>query len=232
MFIVSHLRAAVVLRELGLDYALILEQSTIDLWSQLPSRPLFELHKAFKAYQQAVQRWTVLQLSSYADKDMWRQVLQLLGAERGPLLVPQLFMRGAGAYLLSRRGAEELYHHLYNPALQKLDLSSLRYTSMLCNMLIQSLILYIYCVIIRCIDIDSCIFGMLLEKKGAILPPLFLDSLSSEGGVVQLNEYKGNGENCEAKHDNDLDLEGDNSPELRNRDEVITYTHELILDWF
>ena len=73
---------------------------------------------------------------------------------------------------------------------------------------------------------------MLLEKKGAILPPLFLDSLSSEGGVVQLNEYKGNGENCEAKHDNDLDLEGDNSPELRNRDEVITYTHELILDWF
>ena len=73
---------------------------------------------------------------------------------------------------------------------------------------------------------------MLLEKKGAILPPLLLDSLSSEGGVIPLDEYKGNGENCEAKHENDLDLEGDNSPELRDRDEIITYTHQLILDWF
>lgn len=164
----SHIRAAAALVESGAPHALVIEDSvSLDFlrqWSasKLSLSLMVDTYRRNKPQAQP----THIQLSVTSEQAMWTRIVAMLrgaGLYSRSAVIPDLSVRGMGAYILTQRGAKAIIDFTYNHMLRKIDLSML-----------------------NCINFDVCIVGSVLRDKAALMPPVFIDGLIAR----PVNEYE------------------------------------------
>lgn len=127
---ISHIRAASILIEAGLDNALIIEDTVVlDLlphWDQRNVQSFSSIVDQFLGYTRKTS-FSLLQLSYFTDAASFDKLLHTfnrLGGES--VVIPDAYMRGTGAYIMSRQGAKKLLNIVYRHVTGKISLSMLR----------------------------------------------------------------------------------------------------------
>jgi GR25 family glycosyltransferase involved in LPS biosynthesis len=142
----AHLSAALKVVELGVDYALVLEDDmTLELLPYWP-RGAFQ-----STIAQLPVGWEAVQLSLICGPEVWDK-LQTYAMQKQAFYVTysNIWLASNGAYLLSRDGAKALLNRFYNEKTLKFDLSSL-----------------------MCANSDICMLP-LLTSKFLRYPPMFM----------------------------------------------------------
>ena len=126
----SHIRAAAALVDSGLDNAVIIEDTVIlDLvtyWGQLNVQEFSSIIEQFLGYTRK-KSFSMLQLSYFTDKATFSKLtaaFNRLGGES--VVIPDVSLRGSGAYIMSRQGAKKLLNIVYRHATGNVSLSMLR----------------------------------------------------------------------------------------------------------
>ena len=126
----SHIRAAAALVDSGLESALVIEDTVVldfvPLWERMNVQLFSSIIEQFLGYTRK-KSFSILQLSYFTDAASFsklKSAFNRLGGES--VVIPDVSLRGSGAYIMSRQGAKKLLNIVYRHATGKMSLSMLR----------------------------------------------------------------------------------------------------------